>query len=318
VKSFLALLRNGRGLRHLPVVYSDLSAVTVRVVVRGLPGGPIDVSADHCPVSLRPLILGLRLESTAVQPSALAPPLSLEMSEANTGGILLARIGLKRAGAVPLARGTLQLFETEGCDNWCAPSLTRWYRYALAWQHARRATRRGDGLRMSARDLRALNAYYIVARPVYLVGVAHEDRVNLFPMDLVGAVSSGEFLLALRATSPAIALMEASRRIAMSGAPAVHLRAIYALGAQHHKSTVDLNGLTFPVARSMLYGLPVLAQDGLVRELSVQQIHRIGSHVLFVSRVDREAGRTEEQLAHVSGMYAERLSRKKHPLRSLA
>jgi flavin reductase (DIM6/NTAB) family NADH-FMN oxidoreductase RutF len=171
---------------------------------------------------------------------------------------------------------------------------------------------------MSARDLRALNAYYIVARPVYLIGVALQAQVNLFPMDLVGAVSSGEFLLALRATSPAVELMETSRRIAMSGAPAAHLRAIYALGAQHHKSTIDLNALTFPIARSPLFGLPVIAEDGLVRELSIQQIHRIGSHVLFVSRIEWEVGHTEQQLAHVSGMYAERLNRNKHPLRALA
>src|SRR5262249_9210016 len=160
-------------------------------------------------------------------------------------------------------------------------------------------------------DLRALNAYYITARPVYLVGVAHKDRVNLFPMDLVGPVSSGDFLLALRATSPAVEVMEASRCIAMSGAPAAHLRAVYALGAQHHKSSVDLNTVGFPITRSTLYGLPVLAEDGLVRELFVRAVHRIGSHVLFVSRVEREAGRTWEQLAHVSGMYAERLSRMK-------
>jgi flavin reductase (DIM6/NTAB) family NADH-FMN oxidoreductase RutF len=103
----------------------------------------------------------------------------------------------------------------------------------------------------------------------------------------------------------------------MSGAPVVDIRAIYALGAQHHKSTLDLSALTFPVARSALFGLPVLAKNGLVRELSVQQVHRIGSHVLFVSRIESETGRTDEQLAHVSGMYAERLRREEHPLKSL-
>src|SRR5262249_47614408 len=153
-----------------------------------------------------------------VEASAHAPRLALEISDASTGEALLARIRLKPTGEVPLASGTLHLFEAVGCQNWCAPTLTRWFRYALAWQHARGAKRRGDGLRMSAADLRALNAYYITARPVYLVGVAHKDRVNLFPMDLVGPVSSGDFLLALRATSPAVEVMEASRCIAMSGA----------------------------------------------------------------------------------------------------
>jgi flavin reductase (DIM6/NTAB) family NADH-FMN oxidoreductase RutF len=136
-------------------------------------------------------------------------------------------------------------------------------------------------------------------------------------MDLVGAVKSGEFLLALRATSPSIEIIEASRRIAMSGAPANRLSAIYALGAHHRASSVDVNALPFEFEDSELFNLPVLSGLGLVRELSVREVHRIGSHVLFVTRVEREAGQTEEQLAHVSGMYAEHLAKLGRPMRRL-
>lgn len=171
---------------------------------------------------------------------------------------------------------------------------------------------------MSASDLRCLNAYYIAARPVYLMSVAHDDRANVFPMDLVGRVSSGDFLLALRATSPAIELMEASGRIAMSGAPASQLQAVYALGAHHHKATIDLTALPFRVRQSELFGLTVLDEPGLVRELSVRAVHGVGSHVVFVTRVERESGRTDAQLAHVSSMYAEWLARHGRSLRALA
>ena len=171
---------------------------------------------------------------------------------------------------------------------------------------------------MSASDLRCLNAYYIVARPVYLVSVAFDGRSNVFPMDLVGSLSSGDFLLALRATSPAIALIESSGRLAMSGAPADSLAAIYALGAHHRKATIDLNDLPFEVHPSDLFGLPVLQRPGLVRELQVRDVHRIGSHVLFVTRVERETGETREQLAHVSAMYADLLTHRGRPLRTLA
>lgn len=277
--------------------------------------GPVDVSRDHCPVSLRPLILGLRLPEAIVQP---ASPLTLEISEANARGTTLARIELGLQGIVPLMKDHLHLFRTGRSWNRTAPPVTRWVRYALAWQHARHAVRRGDRLLMSATDLRALNAYYISARPVYLVGVSHEKLVNLFPMDLVAPLGSGDFVLALRATTPAIDAIEATRRIAMSGAPAAHLRAIYELGAQHRRTSVDLNALGFSVTRSRLFGLPVLAGAGLVRELSVQALHRIGSHVLFVCRVEDEHGHTKAQLAHVSAMYAERLTRMKQPYQRLA
>jgi flavin reductase (DIM6/NTAB) family NADH-FMN oxidoreductase RutF len=314
VKRLLGLLRHGQGLRHLPVVYSAFAANPLRLTFSGLRGGPVDVSRDHCPVSLRPLILGLRLPETIVQPPS---QLTLEISEANAKPITLARIELGLQGTVPLMKDSLHLFRTTRSWNRTAPPIARWVRYVLAWQHARDAVRRGDRLLMSAADLRALNAYYISARPVYLVGVSHDKLVNLFPMDLVAPLGSGDFVLALRATSPAIDVIEASRRIAMSGAPAAYMRAIYELGAQHRRTTIDLDALGFSVTRSRLFGLPVLAGAGLVRELSVQTLHRIGSHVLFVCRVEEEQGHTETQLAHVSAMYAERLTRMKQPYQAL-
>ena len=143
---------------------------------------------------------------------------------------------------------------------------------------------------MSAADLYCLNVYYTWARRVFLIGVAHGERSNFFPMDLVGRVDPDHFLLALRATSPAIELTESSRVIAMSGAPADRLDTVYALGAHHRKASIDPSALPFPVRRSPRHGLPVLA-EGFTRELTVRQVHRVGSHVLFVCRVDEERER---------------------------
>jgi flavin reductase (DIM6/NTAB) family NADH-FMN oxidoreductase RutF len=309
----LHLLRHGRGLRHLPIVYPDQERVSVRVLLCGEGGEAIDVTRDHVPVSLRPLVLGLRLEDSAGE---LASP-RLEFRDALANDRSLASIDLTSVGRLPLSRGHLRLFETSGCRNWCVTAPTRWTRYALAWQHARRAPARGDALCMPASDLRCLNAYYISPRPVYLVSVAHGGRSNIFPMDLVGPVSSGDFLLALRATSPSIEVIESSRQIAMSGAPANQREAIYALGAHHHKKSVDVTTLPFEFEQSELFNLPVLPGMGLVRELAVREVHRVGSHVLFVTQVQREAGRTEHQLAHMSGMYAEHLAKQGRPVQAV-
>jgi flavin reductase (DIM6/NTAB) family NADH-FMN oxidoreductase RutF len=134
-------------------------------------------------------------------------------------------------------------------------------------------------------------------------------------MDLIGNVSSGELMLALRATSPAVELMERSRRVAMSAAPAREKEAIYALGAHHRLPSIDLNKLLFSMRPSPVLGLPVLANGEMVREVAIQDVHRVGSHVLFVGSIIHESGQTEEQLGHVSGMYAEWLSRHHRPMR---
>jgi len=255
---------------------------------------------------MRPLILGVRVEvSTHDAPASRYSLVVVDRATEKP----LGEIRLAPAGSVPLGDVTLALFRTTGCHNVTTPALTRLWRYALSWEHARRAPTRGDGLRMSAADLRCLNVYYMWPRPVFLIGVSAGDRSNLFPMDLVGRIDAHHFLLALRETSPAIKLMETSRAIAMSGAPADLLDAVYALGAHHRKSSVDTSALPFSVVRSERHGLPVLS-TGMTRELSIQQAHRIGSHVLFDCRVDVEQGSTPRQLGHISLMYAEWLARR--------
>ncbi|HEY8877918.1 MAG TPA: hypothetical protein VIN03_10165 [Roseateles sp.] len=309
MRHWLSLLRSGKGLRYVPVVHADSAEFALRVVLRGLPGGPVDVTGDHCPASLRPFVLGVRLAVGKVDQAALARRLWLEIYPPASKAMPLVQLALKPAGQLPLKQGDLYLFEVARTVNRCLPRLTLWLRYLLAWQNARTAAGRGDALRMSARDLRALNAYYVVARPVFLVGARHGEHASLFPMDLVGALSSGEYLLALRTTSSGVALMESSRRIAMSSAPAELLDAVYALGSQHRQPTSDLNTAPVPISTSPLFGLPILNQAGLVRELAVESVERIGSHVLFITRIEREAGSAGRQLAHLSETYIEWLRR---------
>ena len=306
MRRLLSALWHGRPLRHLPIALGAADEPLVRFELTGFAPEPIDVSDRHVPVSMRPLVLGLRLDDLAGAERVQRITL---VSRDRASGEYLGEIALDAAGTLPIGKRTLSLFRTVGSRNVTAGAANRARRYALAWIHAKRAPSRGDGLCMSAADLYCLNVYYTWARRVFLVGVAHGERTNLFPMDLVGRVDRDHFLLALRATSPAIELMETSRVIAMSGAPADRRDAVYALGAHHRKATVDTSGLPFPVRRSPLHGLPMLV-EGFTRELTVHQVHRVGSHVLFVCRVDAEQGTTPRQLGHLSEMYVEWLARR--------
>jgi flavin reductase (DIM6/NTAB) family NADH-FMN oxidoreductase RutF len=314
VRRILASLWHGEGLRHLPIALRESDEPLVRLELHDSSETSRDITFEHAPVSLRPLILGVRTEGAGAHDRG--GRRSIVVRDRATDE-LLGEIFLAPAGALPLERGELSLFRAMRCRNSTVASRVRWWRYALAWVHAQRAPSRGDGLRMSASDLRCLNVYYMSPRPVYLIGVASGDRSNLFPMDLVGTIGSGEFLLALRATSPAIELMETSRVIAMSAAPPENIAEVYALGAHHRKASVDTSTLPFAIQPSPLHALPVLSH-GFTRELSVRATHRIGSHVLFVCRVDAEQGATPRRMAHISLMYAEWLARRGRPVDALA
>ena len=297
----------------MPVALAESEGPPVRFELLGLGSTPRDVSECHVPVSMRPLVLGLRLDEAVDERS----PASLRLiARDRATDDKLGEITLAPVGSLSLGSSVLSLFRTTRSRNAMVSPATRWRRYTLAWIHAQRAPSRGDGLCMSAADLRCLNIYYTWPRRVFLVGVGAGERTNLFPMDLVGRADPEHFLLALRASSPAIELMEASRVIAMSGAPAEQLGAIYALGAHHRKASVDTSALPFPVRRSPLHGLPILT-EGFTRELTVQHVHRVGSHVLFVCRVDDEKGATRRQLGHVSLMYAEWRAKRGRPVETV-
>lgn len=312
----LRLLRHGRGLAHWPIAFPN-DAIHVAVHLRSRHGATVDVTSAHVPVSLRPLVLGVELDREPDDRFGRDEALSLRMSDAPTG-IELADVRLRAIGAISTAGRDLRLFEARSCHNRCASGPVRWWRYALAWRHAANAPRRGDRLCMSAADLRALNVYYIVPRPVYAVSVRHAGRTNIFPMDLVGRLPSGAFTLALRATSPAIELIEGAGRVAMSGAPASRLADVYALGRHHHEATVNIDELPFEISESPDFGLPIMAGASIVRELSVRAVHRVGSHVVFVCAVEGERGEPRTMIAHASAMYVEWLGRRGETIQVLS
>ncbi len=187
----------------------------------------------------------------------------------------------------------------------CVPAPLLAWRYALAWKQARRNLRDPHAFHMSFADLLALNVFYMMPRPVYLISVVHEHASNIFPMDLVGPLGADRFLLALRLTSPSVELMRNSGQFVAAGAPAAMKPAIYELGAHHKKRSVNWDALPFALDPSPGFGIPTLSNALGIRELEVVHSEPRGSHMVFVTSVaNQTATRDEPQLCHVSDMYA--------------
>ena len=187
----------------------------------------------------------------------------------------------------------------------CEAAIYRTWRHFLAWRHTRAGAVSDHNLQMSYPDLRALNVFYVLPRPVFLVSVEWRDRANMFPMDLVAPVGGNDFMLALRRTSPSVETMCESRRLVISAAPAALKEIAYRLGAHHREATINWSSLPFAVTASLEYRIPRLAESPIVRELYVEAFHSIGSHMLFSCRVISQETPTDvPQLCHVSDMYA--------------
>jgi flavin reductase (DIM6/NTAB) family NADH-FMN oxidoreductase RutF len=118
-------------------------------------------------------------------------------------------------------------------------------------------------------------------------------------MDLIGPTDSPWYSMALRSTSPAVRLMQQSRRMALASIPFTYKAIAYELAKHHKQASIDWSTLPFATMPSPLFGLRVPEAALRVREVSVQEVHEIGSHTLFLTSVEREtAGADGLQLFH--------------------
>ena len=301
MKRLLRLLASGRSLRHRPVA---LRADEQRPVRARLTSGrgTVDVTPRLFPVSLIPFVVGLHSPGDLEIGAGASVELRMEDEATGTplGGL---RLRAERVLAAP--GGEVLLLRPTHARVRCVPALDRRWRHLLAWRQARMNARNPAAFAMSFPDLRALNVFYMMPRPVFLVTAAHGDAGNLFPMDLVGPAEPGSFLLALRRTSASVETMRASGRIVVSGMPAALKEAVYALGNQHRAGSIDWTRLPVAVERSPAFGLPVPADALRVRELEVRAVIEVGSHAFFDTRVAADTHRGDApQLCHVSDMYA--------------
>jgi flavin reductase (DIM6/NTAB) family NADH-FMN oxidoreductase RutF len=157
---------------------------------------------------------------------------------------------------------------------------------------------------MLIREFFALSTFYICPRPVVLVSVVDGNAGNIFPMDLIGPIGAQHFTLALHGTSTAVPLIERSRKVALSAVPVEQISIAYALGQNHKKTDFRWNQISFDLATSPAFGLPIPAFALSVKEMEIEEVRAMGSHKLFICRTGVNHFRSHGlQLSFVQGFY---------------
>jgi flavin reductase (DIM6/NTAB) family NADH-FMN oxidoreductase RutF len=275
----------------------------VSVQLHGL-GAPCDVTERNVIAAVRPLTIGIGgpIDSATYRRGQA----SLRFYERGGKNRLLGLIGLRLKETIPLGGEHLCLFETRECRNYCLSWGRLWARYLQHSYKQWRARRGGSApdFRMVRRELHSLFVFYICPRPVVLVTVADGDLANIFPMDLIGPVSTQHFSLALHSTSPALSLIERSRRIALSSVPVEQSSVAIELGQNHKKLGIDWARLPFATMGSPVLGLPVPKFSLRVRELDVEAARDLGSHKFFLARtLSDQRWADGSQLFFIHGSY---------------
>ncbi len=283
----------------------------VRVILKGL-GSSIDVTRNNVVASLRPLTLGLGIESAHSSERFQGKRLTLEFREQHGENRLLGRIGLSVVNSKQLGTAQLHLCRCRSARNFCVSRrgacMHEIYHAYQGWRSGRHPN--PYNFRMSASDLRCLFVFYICPRPVVLVTVTHEAAGNIFPMDLIGPVANGYFSLALRNTSPAVQLIKAAGRISLADVPIERMSVAYALGEHHKKKSIDWSSLPFEFSRSQTFGLPVPGFALRVREMEISESLSFGSHTVFLARaVSSQDCLHDKQMFHTNGFYRDWINR---------
>jgi flavin reductase (DIM6/NTAB) family NADH-FMN oxidoreductase RutF len=249
-----------------------------------------DVTCSHVITSTHPLTIAIAASETFQSPLTPGKRFSLALREAHDRNRLLGVVGLRTVDDVSVGSEHLYLFRTRSSNNYCLSkslifrrNLRLMYRQWIASKRMNSAS-----IHMLASELRALFVLYICPRPVFLISVIEGSRGTIFPMDLVGTIGNEHLSLALHNTSMGLALIEGSRRIAVSSVPVEQVCNAYELGKNHNKSNVNWDALPFALAASAAFGLPVPKFSLRVRELEVKTTRREGSHTFFVCKIVKD------------------------------
>lgn len=269
-----------------------------------------DVTRNNVVTSLSPFTVGIMFREN--EPIA-ADRLTFHERQSNR---LLGSIDLRFSRTIPLAGHQFAIFETPHCENFCVSRtvLTAHYLYQR-WRTIAHQRKNPYNFRMTFSDVLCNFTFYIAPRPVVLVSVAFEGSTNLFPMDLIGPTDSPWFSMALRSTSPAVKLMQQSRRMALASVPLRLKNNVYELGKHHKLKSIDWNALAIPTISSPAFGLRVPKDALRIREVRVEEFHEIGSHVLFITSIENETltDLNEPQMFHLAGTYRHYLHRHDRP-----
>jgi flavin reductase (DIM6/NTAB) family NADH-FMN oxidoreductase RutF len=277
----------------------------VRIFLDSPRGEPVDVSSNHAMVALVPFQVAIRLDGLDVGRHS-----SLSIQESD--GREIGRVRLRLAREVEAGPYRIGLFETDGCTNHCLPAPRLHAHYLLQrWKLSQ--DRNPRNVRMTPADLFAKFVLFAAPRPVVLVSHQKDGRGNLFPMDLVGEAGAPCFLLGLHRTSPAIRSMADAGRLAVSSVPLSWKKTVFGLGRNHREAQVDWSTLPFETHRSS-QGIPIPSAALTVREVRIERLVEIGSHVLFIATTESLDRREGLQMCHTHGFYQMYLQKHGRPL----
>jgi flavin reductase (DIM6/NTAB) family NADH-FMN oxidoreductase RutF len=261
-------------------------------------GAPLDVTERHTMACCAPFMLGVSLDGTGNAAPQKSAEISLRFCEREGDRRVLGVIRLAPNTVISLSGSELILFDVLSSTNYCLPRLRLWAHYLPAAYSNWRRLKTFD-VKMRSREIRASQVAFIRPHPLMLGSVNGKSGGNIFPMNLLGDLGYNYFAFALKDSRRPAHLVERLGTIAVSNVPLSLCSVAFKLAANHTRESIEWDQLPFPLTPSKNLLIPVPASAPRVREMKVDQVHKIGSHTLFITRIISDEWHWDEPQVHI-------------------
>lgn len=255
-------------------------------------GEQIDITRRHCQASGLPFTICIEFTKGQAPVENQCSRLRLRLCEKGGEKRVLSELDLEYRERLECGESEFLLFNSTKSINYCLSRLSLW-KYNVWQSYA--AWRKPSKIKVTTAQARAMAALFCCPRPVSLVSVADENGIgNIYPLNVMGDLGHGFFGFCLKHNYLPEKFVQQTRRAVLSSVPMKQAPIAYLLGPNHNVPTIDWQQLPFATRPSQIFKIPVPVFACRVRELHVEQVHRLDYHTFFLARV-----LSDERLASV-------------------
>jgi hypothetical protein len=262
--------------------YGDQKEVTVWL--HGM-GAPYDVTRHHSLACASPLTLCIAFDNGCAPASGRYKKLTLKFCERDGERRILGRLRLKMTTTMTTSGPDLAFFEITSARSYCLPLARLWIFYLHLYYRKWRKPPKPNIIKMSFLGMRGMDIIFSLPRLIGVASAADGAKGNVFPLNVMGQLDDGYFGFGLKDARFPAHLVERTRRVALSTIPIERGDLGYGLGPNHSKDGVDWDKLPFATKPSPGFKIPMPEFALRVRELEVEQVRKLGTHMFFVAKV---------------------------------
>lgn len=234
-----------------------------------------DLTGSVMLMCLKPLLLGIWVSDKE-------QPISTLSLHAYDGHV--ARIQGNTEKCLEVSDGYFCLWRPEKTSLMRISLKQRWFELPLIFRQSRKSK-----FRFSYAEVEHLTAAYFYPRRIFIVVVAHQDYLNVFPMDLHMMKSdSRDYVFSLQGSNLAEAQIRKVNRVLVCEIGVESLKLAYSLGKNHGRTNLTKDELPFTLGKSQHFGLPLPDFAIGYKEVEIDQHVALKSHTIFLGNVAYE------------------------------